>query len=155
MPSTWEKEGDIYDENEKKIDDWRVFANRIGIPANTFYKYIRPNAPKQIGDGSRGNKWRMTVDKIKFADFVLARADRGNDGLSSKEAVDMIQELVPSITRVAAWRQRQGYVLPLNATIGVLKRKTQRSMQPQAKGQILMLHSSTAGIAGWMMCAIT
>ena len=68
----------------------------------------------------------MTVDKIKFSGCVLAWADRGNDGLSSKEAVDMIQELVPNITRVSARRQMQRYVMLLNAVIGVLKRTTQK-----------------------------
>jgi hypothetical protein len=90
-----EKRGDIYDNNGERIDDYNVFANRIGIPANTFYKYINSDEPRQIGDGSRGKK-RL------IAGCVIARADRGNDGLSSKEAVDMIQELVPNITRVSA-----------------------------------------------------
>jgi hypothetical protein len=47
----------------------------------------------------------MTTDDVLFAGCVLARADRENDGLSSKEAVDMIQELPPDITRLAARRQ--------------------------------------------------
>jgi hypothetical protein len=68
----------------------------------------------------------MTADKIKLAGCVLARADRGNDGLSLKEAVNMIQELVPNITRVSAWRQMQRYVMPPHAAIGVLKRATQK-----------------------------
>jgi hypothetical protein len=33
-----EKEGDIYDDNGERIDDYNVFANRISIPANIFYK---------------------------------------------------------------------------------------------------------------------
>jgi hypothetical protein len=68
----------------------------------------------------------MTVDKIKFAGCVLAWVDRGNDGLSSKEAVNMIQELVPNITQVSARRQMQHYMMPLNAAIGVLKHTTQK-----------------------------
>jgi hypothetical protein len=39
------------------------------------------------------------MDYVLFAGCVLACADRENDGLSSKEAVDMIQELAPDITR--------------------------------------------------------
>ena len=46
------KEGDIYDDNGEMIDDWKVFANRLDIPLNSFYKYIQPNDPRQIGDGS-------------------------------------------------------------------------------------------------------
>ena len=77
------KEGDIYDDNGEMINDWKVFANRLGIPATTFYQYIQPNDPRQIGDGSRGKKRLMKMDEIKFAGCVLAWADRGNDGLSS------------------------------------------------------------------------
>jgi hypothetical protein len=121
-----EKEGNIYDDNGERIDDYNVFANRIGIPANAFYKYINPNEPRQIGDRSCCKKRLMTADEIKFAGWILAWANRGNDGLSSKEAVDMIQELVPNITRVSARRQMQRYVMLLNAVIGVLKRTTQK-----------------------------
>ncbi len=77
-----EKEGDIYDNNGERIDDYNVFANRIGIPANTFYKYIIPNEPRRIGDGSCGKKRLMAADEIKFAGCVLAWADCGNGGLS-------------------------------------------------------------------------
>jgi len=37
------KEGDIFDKNGEMIDNWRVFANKVNIPADTFYKYIKPN----------------------------------------------------------------------------------------------------------------
>ena len=36
----------------------------------------------------------------------------GNDGLSSKEVIDMIQELVPNISREAAQKQMYRYGLP-------------------------------------------
>jgi hypothetical protein len=64
-----------------------------------------------------------TNDDILFASCVLACADHGNDGLSSKEAVNMIQELLPDVLRISAQRQIKSYVLPLNAAIGVLKKK--------------------------------
>jgi hypothetical protein len=98
----------------------------ISVGRTTFYKYINPNEPRQIGDGSRGKKRLMTADEIKFSGCVLAWADRGNDGLSLKEAVNMIQELVSNITRVSAWRQMQRYVMPLNAAVGVLKRAIEK-----------------------------
>ena len=123
----WSKnEGDIYDDNGLMIDDWKVFANRLDIPLTTFYKYIQPNDSRQNGEGSRGKKKLMEMGKIKFAGCVLARADRGNDGLSSKEAIDMIQELIPTIPRVAARRQMNRYVMPINHKIGVLKLTTQK-----------------------------
>ena len=36
------KEGDIFDGNGEIIDDWKVFARKVDIPADTFYKYIKP-----------------------------------------------------------------------------------------------------------------
>jgi len=93
------KEGGIFDENGEIIDDWKVFPSKVDIPADTFYKYIKPNNPRQIGDGSRGKKRLMTTDKIKFTGCILARADRVNDGLSTKEANELVQEMIPDITR--------------------------------------------------------
>ena len=73
------KEGDIFDDNGEMIDNWRVFANKVDIPADTFYKYIKPNNPRQVGDGTRGKKRLMTTDEIKFTGCILARQDRVND----------------------------------------------------------------------------
>ena len=71
------KEGDIFDDNGEMIDNWRVFANKVDIPADTFYKYIKPNNPRQVGDGTCGKKRLMTTDEIKFTGCILARQDRG------------------------------------------------------------------------------
>ena len=68
----------------------------------------------------------MTTDDVLFAGCVLARADRENDGLSSNEAVDMIQELPPDITRLAARRQIIRYLLPVNSAASVQKKPAQK-----------------------------
>ena len=68
----------------------------------------------------------MTTDNVLFAGCVLARADQENDGLSSKEAVDMIQELAPDITWLAARRQIICYVLLVNSAASVLKKSAQK-----------------------------
>ena len=120
------KEGDIFDDNGEMIDNWRVFANKVDIPADTFYKYIKPNNPRQVGDGSRGKKRLMTTDEIKFTGCILARQDRVNDGLSTKEALDLVQEMIPDITRKAARNAMYRNILPLNHALGVLKRTTQK-----------------------------
>jgi hypothetical protein len=44
----------------------------------------------------------MTNDDVEFFGCVLARADCENNGLSSKEAIYMIQELQPDLTNAAA-----------------------------------------------------
>jgi hypothetical protein len=69
---------------------------------------------------------RLTNDNVEFAGCVLARADRENDGLSSKEAVDMIQELQPDLTREGAQKQIHCYVLPVNSQLLVLKKCKQK-----------------------------
>ena len=68
----------------------------------------------------------VTNDDVIFAGCVLAHADQQNDGLWSKEAVDMIQELTPDITQVAPRRQIIRYVMPVNSTASVLKKFAQK-----------------------------
>jgi hypothetical protein len=102
------------------------FANNYGIPPQTFYKYIKPTNPRILGDGSCGKKKWFTNDDVKFVGCVLTCADQKNDGLSSKEAVDMIQEIQPDLTRVGAQRQIQHYVLPVNSQLLVIKKCKQK-----------------------------
>ena len=76
----WSKKvGDIFDDNGEIINDWKIFASKVDIPADTFYKYIKPNNPRQIGDRSRGKKRLMTDDEIKFTGCILAWNDCVND----------------------------------------------------------------------------
>ena len=125
--SDWlKKEGDTINEQGEEILDVHEFANKLGIPPQTFYKYICTDNRKILGDGSHGKKKWMTTDNVLFAGCVLARADQENDGLSSKEAVDMIQELAPDITWLAARRQIICYVLPVNSAASVLKKSAQK-----------------------------
>jgi hypothetical protein len=112
--------------NIKGCRECYEFAKNYGIPPQTFYKYIKPTNPRILGDGSCGKKKWFTNDDVEFVGCVLARADRENDGLSSKEAVDMIQELQPDLTRVGAQRQIQRYVLPVNSQLLVLKKCKQK-----------------------------
>jgi len=136
--SDWlKKEGDAINEQSEEILDMHEFANKLGIPPQTFYKYICMDNRRILGDGKRGKKKWMTTDDVLFAGCVLAHADREKDGLSSKEAVDMIQELAPDITRLAA--QLQCGRSPLK-----------KFRQQPATERILMWHSNTAGIMQWM-----
>jgi hypothetical protein len=116
------KEGDAIDKNGEEILNAHLFANKLGIPPQTFYKYICTENHRIRGDGSCGKKKCMTNDDVLFSGCVLARADQENDGLLSKEAVDMIQELV----RECAHRQIIHYVLPVNAQASVLKKSAQK-----------------------------
>jgi hypothetical protein len=125
--SDWlKKEGDAINENGKEIIDVHEFTNKLGIPPQTFYKYICTENRRILGDGSCGKKkWMMNGD-VLFAGCMLAHADQKNDGLSSKEALDMIQELTPDITREAPRRQIIRHVLPMNSKASVLKKSAQK-----------------------------
>jgi hypothetical protein len=68
----------------------------------------------------------MTNDDVEFVRCILVHVDRENNGLSSKEAVDMIQELQPDLTRVAARKLIQHYVLPMNSKLSVLEKCKQK-----------------------------
>ena len=63
---------------------------------------------------NRGKKRLLDESSVRLAGEVLARADRGNDGYSRKEAVDLIQDLNPNIDRSSAARQLSRVVLPKN-----------------------------------------
>ena len=51
-----EEEGDQYDDSGERIDNWRKFANKVGIPPLTLFKYIHPDAPKRTKLGNRDRK---------------------------------------------------------------------------------------------------
>jgi hypothetical protein len=126
----------------------------LGIPPQTFYKYVRPNNPRILGDGSHGKKKWMTNDDVAFVGCVLACADQETNGLSSKEAVDMIQELKPDITRVAAQKQIQHYVLPMNSKMSVLKKCTQKLQTTNSHRTKIVSHSNIISIVKLMKFVI-
>ena len=55
--------------------------------------WLVPNIDKiqELGDGARGSAKLLTYGDVRFIGEVWARDDRGNDGLSRKEAIDNIQ----------------------------------------------------------------
>ena len=57
--SDWlKKEGDAINEHGDKILDVHEFTNKLGIPPQTFYKYICTDNHRILGDGSCGiKKW--------------------------------------------------------------------------------------------------
>lgn len=122
------QDGSYFDENGEGITDYKVFATLHGIPSNTFQKYIHPdrNKRRKLGDGFRGKPRALTNDDVKFFGAVFARADRGNDRLSTKDAVDAIIEYVPGLSRDGARQQLARHILPKNAAAGVLKKTLQK-----------------------------
>ena len=86
---------DRLDDNEECISNHAIYARHVGIPCKTFYKYIHPDKTKRLvlGDGSRGKTKLLTDNEVKFTGAILAHQDRTNDGLSRKEAKDVIMDL--------------------------------------------------------------
>ena len=121
-------EGDRSDNNGERVDNICMYAFVVGIPYKNLYRYITPNIDKrqELGDGARGSTKLLTDGDVRFIGEVWARDDRGNDGLSRKEAIDNIQELNHTITRESASRQLFRCILPDNAKSGILKPLSQK-----------------------------
>jgi len=92
----------------------------------------------------------LTNEDVEFVGCVLARADRESDGLSSKEAVDMIQELQPDLTREGARKQIHRYILPVNSQLSLLK-KCKQKVEATTSNRT---NSNTVGIVQLMKCMI-
>jgi hypothetical protein len=119
---------DRFDDNGEIISSHAIYAHRVGIPCKTFYKYIHPDEKKRLvlGDGSRGKTKLLTDKGVKFTGEILARQDRANDGLSRKEAKDVIMDLNNNLSRSQAAKQLSRRVLPENSKAGVIKATTQK-----------------------------
>ena len=61
------KEGDTINENGEENCNAHEFANKLGIPPQTFCKYICMENHRILGDGSCGKKKWMTNDSFLFA----------------------------------------------------------------------------------------
>ena len=121
-------EGYCFNDNGERIDNICTYAVVVGIPYKTIYRYLTPNIDKrqELGDGARGSTKLLTDGDVRFIGEVWARDDRGNDGLSRKEAIDNIQELNHTITREYDTRQLSRRILPGNAKSGILKPHSQK-----------------------------
>jgi hypothetical protein len=55
------KEGDAINKNGEKILDAHLFANKLGIPPQTFYKYICTKNRRILGKWERHKRWHGFV----------------------------------------------------------------------------------------------
>ena len=99
--------GEDYDRLAKAIYDWDnntgdkeddkgellgmdAFCNIVGIPRNTFERHAHADPAKRRKLGRRaGRPALMPKESKDVVEDALARVDRGNDGCSRKEAVDI------------------------------------------------------------------
>ncbi len=119
---------DRLDNNGEGISDHAIYARRVGVPCKTFYKYIHPDEKMRLvlGDGSRGKTKLLTDNEVKFTGEILAHQDCANDGLSRKEAKDVIMDLNNNLSQSQASKLLSRRVLPESAKAGVLKATTHK-----------------------------
>ena len=107
-----EKKGVYLEEPQMSL---KIFAAKVGIPYKTLKPYVCQDVSKrkQVGSGVGGSgKSLVNEDTSQFMSDVLRRRDRANDGCTRPEAVTMLQELQPELTRAQACRQFDRHVRP-------------------------------------------
>jgi hypothetical protein len=81
----------------------RSFAAMVGIPAGTFSNYVTLTEEKArvVGSGV-GRASQVDGETQQFLVDALRKYDRGNDGRTRAEGIDMLQELKPELSRKQA-----------------------------------------------------
>ena len=83
----------------------RSFATHVGILLKTLQNYLTGKEGNKQPVGSLcGRKANFSAQDTQFVSNVLARVDCGNEGKNCKEAIDLVQELKPSLDRKQASR---------------------------------------------------
>ena len=90
----------------------------VGIPLKTFRKYAtgKLNKRHKLG-GQVGRNTLLSKKECVFFGDVLARADRGDEGKSCSEAIDLVQEVNQNLTRPQASRQLTDNILRKNEMV--------------------------------------
>ena len=83
--------------------DMKRYAALVEIPYKTFQKYACTDKSKRrkLG-GSVGRPSLVDKETAQTVVDTVRRRDRGNDGMSQKQVVDTLQELIPGLTRSQA-----------------------------------------------------
>ena len=91
----------MYSNGEKRSKTH--FSALVKIPYNTFKKYTTKDHAKRCKAGSQvGRKPLLPAEDQEFLADVLAQRDRANNGANPKEAIDIVQELNPDLSRPQA-----------------------------------------------------
>jgi hypothetical protein len=77
----------------------RSFAIAVGISASTLMAYVRKDNKRSNPGDSDGRPPLLTARNQVFIRNVLACKDRENEGANYQEAVDLVQELYPKLTK--------------------------------------------------------
>ena len=124
--------GDALDEEGNPETDYKVFSRNVGIPESTFYKHIHPDPTKRrYLEHGIGRKSILSHGEISFCGDVLARCDRGNEPMTRRDAVDMVQTLT-QLSRKVASRQLSRHVIPKSHAAGKIKKTLQKAQATTA-----------------------
>ena len=84
------------------------FAQLVGIPLKTFASYVREDkATRRVlgrGVGSSG-KALVSDDSAQFVVDVMRRRDRGDEAMSRRQGIDMLQDVCPKLSMQQAQNQ--------------------------------------------------
>jgi hypothetical protein len=109
----WEdKTGKALDSNGKKLR-LAVCSDVVGTPCHTFKKFVtaKQETPREVGK-SLGKAPLLAKEDQLFLAELFVRKDRANDGAQPKEAIDMVQDLDTSLTRLQATHHLQRTLIP-------------------------------------------
>ena len=86
------------DSNGEKMSP-RAYSVSVGIPFETLKHYIHQDPTKRRELGKQvGAKPVLEKHLSQFVSDVVRRADRGNEGKSRREAIDLIAEVNPNLS---------------------------------------------------------
>jgi hypothetical protein len=89
----FDKAPSTYHNMSEKPLSIRSYAELVGIPNATLRKYVCADESKRQALGvSRGKPSIVDPVASKFVADTIRRADRGNNGLSRREAIDLVLE---------------------------------------------------------------
>jgi len=111
--NNWEdKTGEALDSNGEELR-LRAYSNVVGIPYDTFKKFVPANQEKRREVGkSVGKAPLLKKEDQNFLAELFVRKDHANDGAKLKEAIDMVQDLDKTLSWLQATQHLQPTLIP-------------------------------------------
>ena len=85
------------------------FSRRVGIPSSTLHKYAHSNVSQRQRLGSSAGKPPLVDEKTAQLAVDVLRRD---DGMNNREAIGMVNDLMPSLSRRQANQSFHRTILP-------------------------------------------
>lgn len=103
----------FYDKQRASGSPWKKtsVANKFGLPSRTFANYAHDNPSKRFKIGAKCG--RPSVVPPEVADFIIqttVRADRANNGLRPKDAIENIIQLTENNKKPLTYKQASNFV---------------------------------------------